>query len=317
MKFDGFQVTSYRNIVDSGWIDANQITAFVGQNEAGKSNLFEALYCLNPIVDGATYSIDEDWPVDQWEGKDNAKGTNVCIARFLLDESEIADLFEAAQREEEDEQAATVDLPDAANVVLVKSYGYLTGSAVHGFKPGTLDKEKAHAWVMENTPKFVLIHDYEMTGAQIELDQLKKRLAQAGGERHKLSDEDQTILVILDLAKIDLHDFVEKGATAEGRTIRSFDKRSASRYLTQQFASLWQQKNVKFEIEMMDQHLTSLLKTLPWECPFVSSEDRPAFVGMFLLHGNLRMLAKVNTPIAFCCWKNRAFIFTSQASATF
>jgi len=181
MKFDGFQVTNYRNIIDSGWIEANQITAFVGQNEAGKSNLFEALYCLNPIVDGATYSIDEDWPVDQWAGKRDAKGTNVCIARFILNEAEIADLLAAAQRPEEDEQAATVDLPDVATVVLIRSYGYLTGSAVYGFKEGTLDKDQSHAWVMKNAPKFVLIHDYEMTGAQIELDQLRQRLAQAGG----------------------------------------------------------------------------------------------------------------------------------------
>jgi AAA15 family ATPase/GTPase len=44
MQLKFFKVTKYRNIEDSGWIDVNDITAFVGQNEAGKSNLFEALY---------------------------------------------------------------------------------------------------------------------------------------------------------------------------------------------------------------------------------------------------------------------------------
>src|SRR5690606_4364702 len=73
-----------------------------------------------------------------------------------------------------------------------------------------------------------------------------------GGEknRHKLSNEDQTILVILDLANIDLNDFIKKGQSAEGRTVRSFDKRSASKYLTRQFANLWQQKEVNFDIEI-------------------------------------------------------------------
>lgn len=37
---------------------------------------------------------------------------------------------------------------------------------------------------------------------------------------------------------------------AEGRTIRSFDKRSASAYLTKQFGDLWRQKDVKFDIEI-------------------------------------------------------------------
>jgi hypothetical protein len=50
MQLKYFKVTKCRNVWDSGWIDINKITAFVGQNEAGKSNLFEALYRINPFV---------------------------------------------------------------------------------------------------------------------------------------------------------------------------------------------------------------------------------------------------------------------------
>ena len=64
MKLARFKVARYRNVFDSGWIDVDTITAFVGQNEAGKSNLFDALYRLNPFVPDETYNIDEDWPVD-------------------------------------------------------------------------------------------------------------------------------------------------------------------------------------------------------------------------------------------------------------
>ena len=84
MKFEGFHVTNFRNVLDSGWITANRITAFVGQNEAGKSNLFEALYCLNPIIEEADYDLNEDWPVDNWEGRKDADGEQVCFARFRL-----------------------------------------------------------------------------------------------------------------------------------------------------------------------------------------------------------------------------------------
>ena len=66
MKLTQFRVTNYRNVRDSGCITVNDISAFVGQNEAGKSNLFEALYRINPFVPNETYSIDEDWPVDDW-----------------------------------------------------------------------------------------------------------------------------------------------------------------------------------------------------------------------------------------------------------
>jgi hypothetical protein len=257
MKFEGFQVTNFRNVVDSGWITANQITAFVGQNEAGKSNLFEALYCLNPIV-AANYDPNEDWPVDNWEGRSDAKGKKVCYARFSLSENEIETLFSEANASdktgsaEEGQEGAAIGptLPQFVQVSLYRYYGYATSFYVSGFEDGLLDKEKATTWAKKNVPKFVYIRDYEMSGAQIELDQLKQRLDNVGGQRHQLSHEDQTILIILDLANIDLGDFLKKGQSSEGRTIRSFDKRSASKYLTSQFANLWRQKEVEFDIEI-------------------------------------------------------------------
>jgi energy-coupling factor transporter ATP-binding protein EcfA2 len=257
MKFSGFRVQNFRNILDSGWIDANQITAFVGQNEAGKSNLFEALYCLNPITPDAEYSMDEDWPVDQWEGRKNAKGRLVCEARFELTPEHIKDLAEHAGVAEESEgddgeaaEKAPRPVPATASISLRKRYGYATEFSASGFADGALDDDKVEEWAAENVPKFVYIRDYEMSGAQVELDQLKERLDRAGGDRNKLNNEDQTILIILDLAEIDLADFMKKGNTSEGRTVRSFDKRSASKYLSKQFSDLWRQKEVRFDIEI-------------------------------------------------------------------
>lgn len=258
MRFEGFQVTNFRNVIDSGWINSNQITAFVGQNEAGKSNLFEALYCVNPIIEEADYNLNEDWPVDKWEGRKNADGELVCCARFRLSEKEAADLAAAATKEippasEEEETPAvtSVTVPDEVFINLQKFYDHATAFEVEGFPEGVVDEARAVAWAKANVPKFVYIHDYDMSGAQIELTQLRDRWDQVGRKnRHKLSNEDQTILIILDLANIEIDDFLNKGESAEGRTIRSFDKRSASAYLTKQFSDLWQQKDVKFDVEI-------------------------------------------------------------------
>jgi hypothetical protein len=269
MEFTKFRVTNYRNVIDSDWIDVSRITAFVGQNEAGKSNLFEALYCLNPIDDSADYKVDEDWPVDQWGQRSEAKGKLVCQAIFELDVSDIHNLYcEAGVQSQsllqsddgnddstdnessDDSDSKEIALPTSAYVSLSRHYEYATGYQVVGFPEGVLDNDKAKTWARANVPKFVYIRDYEMSGAQVELDQLKHRLEQAGGKRHNLSNDDQTILIVLDLAKIDLADFFSKGQTQDGRTTRSFDKRSASKYLTSQFASLWEQKDVEFNIEI-------------------------------------------------------------------
>ncbi len=114
----------------------------------------------------------------------------------------------------------------------------------------SLDATKLTEWMTKRLPKFVLVREYDMSGEQVELDQLRQRLANAGGKRQSLSNEDQTILIILDLAAIVLEDFYTKGQTPEGRTVRQFDKRSASAYLTKQFNRLWTQKDVRFDIDV-------------------------------------------------------------------
>lgn len=48
MKLVSFRIQNYCSIKDSGEIKVEQITAFVGRNESGKSNLLRALSSLNP-----------------------------------------------------------------------------------------------------------------------------------------------------------------------------------------------------------------------------------------------------------------------------
>ena len=47
-----FRVTNFRSIIDSGWIDCDDVTSLVGINEAGKSNVLLALWKLKPVRDG-------------------------------------------------------------------------------------------------------------------------------------------------------------------------------------------------------------------------------------------------------------------------
>ena len=99
------------------------------------------------------------------------------------------------------------------------------------------DAAKVDAWAKAHAPKFVLIQDYGLSGTQIELNQLAERLNSSNW--HELTNEEQTIKIVLDLAKVNIGEFLAKGATPEGRTVRSFDKRAASSYLSKQFRDLW------------------------------------------------------------------------------
>ena len=48
MDLIAFRVKMYKGILDSGWIEVNPLTVFVGKNESGKTTLLKALHKLNP-----------------------------------------------------------------------------------------------------------------------------------------------------------------------------------------------------------------------------------------------------------------------------
>lgn len=64
MKLDRFRVTHFRSIIDSGWIDCDDVTTLVGINESGKSNVLLALWKLNPARGGQIDPL-HDLPVTE------------------------------------------------------------------------------------------------------------------------------------------------------------------------------------------------------------------------------------------------------------
>src|SRR5207247_7751961 len=52
MKLKKFRVTQFRSVEDSGWIEADDVTALIGTNESGKTNVLLPLWKLNPAKEG-------------------------------------------------------------------------------------------------------------------------------------------------------------------------------------------------------------------------------------------------------------------------
>src|SRR2546422_8042397 len=53
MKLKKFQVTNFRSVDDSGWVEADDVTALIGTNESGKTNILLPLWKLNPAKEGS------------------------------------------------------------------------------------------------------------------------------------------------------------------------------------------------------------------------------------------------------------------------
>ncbi len=62
MRLIKFRVEKFKSVMDSGWIDCDDVTTLVGVNEAGKSNLLLALWKLNPAK-GGEINFSDDMPV--------------------------------------------------------------------------------------------------------------------------------------------------------------------------------------------------------------------------------------------------------------
>jgi predicted ATP-dependent endonuclease of OLD family len=61
MRLLRFRVTKFRSVDDSGWIEMDAVTALIGTNESGKTNLLLPLWKLNPAKDGKI-SPTSDYP---------------------------------------------------------------------------------------------------------------------------------------------------------------------------------------------------------------------------------------------------------------
>lgn len=62
MKLKQFRIYNYRSISDSGPIEVAQLTALLGRNESGKSNLLRALHSLKPADDFQPLNRNKDFP---------------------------------------------------------------------------------------------------------------------------------------------------------------------------------------------------------------------------------------------------------------
>lgn len=98
MILKSFRVTEFRSVKDSGWIDAESITALIGTNESGKTNILLPLWKLNPADEGKI-DLKTDLPRDKYHIYRSASPKPVFIrAKYILSEQEKQKLSELSGR---------------------------------------------------------------------------------------------------------------------------------------------------------------------------------------------------------------------------
>lgn len=69
MKLKSFQVKLFRNVIDSGVVSVDAVTALVGKNESGKSAILQGLHHLNPAKPSVALDLLDEYP--RWLKKEH------------------------------------------------------------------------------------------------------------------------------------------------------------------------------------------------------------------------------------------------------
>lgn len=107
-RLNRFRVTEFRSIEDSEWIETDEVTALIGTNESGKTNLLTALWKLKPAKGGAINLI-ADLPRKRYHSLRSADPMPKFVsAEFFLDEATVERICATAKCKAEEVRVARV-----------------------------------------------------------------------------------------------------------------------------------------------------------------------------------------------------------------
>lgn len=125
-----------------------------------------------------------------------------------------------------------------------------TINELHANLPMRQAVEIVHRWL----PTFIYMDDYKVFKGAAKIDQIKQRK-----DAERLTDEDRTIMKIMEMAGLSLDDEVRK-STLPDKEQRMLDMNDASQTLTAEIAHRWSQKKYEVLFQADGQHFITFVK---------------------------------------------------------
>ncbi|MEL6504889.1 MAG: AAA family ATPase [Pseudomonadota bacterium] len=284
MKLKKFRVTNFRSVTDSGWLDVSDVTALIGENEAGKTNLLLPLWKFKPTAAGEISLLD-DMPRSRYAEMRNEPNTHRFI--YCLFELNAAEIKIANEYGVEVKEGATViarrnfgggygfEFPDFPDVDFLNTYN----PALEKPAKGEVEKpEKGPSlWrrFLNRVPSFVYYSNYGNLDDQIYLPHVVENMGRDDlGQR--AAAKTRTLKVLFDLVSLSAEEMLELARSTgviervnqQGQRvgnvtdktdveIQEDDKQlrerlallqSASSKLTRSFADWWKQGDYRFRL---------------------------------------------------------------------
>lgn len=282
------RVTDFRSTTDSGWIDASDVTALIGENEAGKTNLLLPLWKFNPSGDGAINLLD-DMPRSRYAEMREEPGQHdfiACVFELDADERSLAEGHGA-----DPDKCGTVEVvrdfagrygwsfPDAEDFDLNSAFGPQKAAATAEGEDATAEPAdegpSLQSVLQKRLPKFVYYSNYGNLDAQIYLPHVVDNLAREDLGA-KEAAKARTLKVLFDLVNLSPQEVLElaraTGVTErinpQGQRVKTEPKtdeqivaddeqlrtraallQSASTKLTRTFKDWWKQGDYRFRLQ--------------------------------------------------------------------
>lgn len=336
MKLEKCRVQNYRCIIDSGWVELDDMMAVVGRNESGKTSFLRALWRLNPHQN-VRYDINREWPVEHRQEESLDKVVVQAVFSFSEEErTEISEIHESARNIEKVRigrnysgeysykftpenpktehnvewlisllrsnfdpiTSANIDkTPESlsqkyasvfatlASKVQNKNSDFILKHLVAVKNELKADADNAQTeedrnmiaslmsaidevtaeikraprqhvinYVHEHMPTFIYMDDYRIFAGSAKLDEVLKHQ-----EEKSLKPEEETTIIIMELAGLDLAQEVQKGSKGNPRQ-RKLDMDDASHTLTKSIADRWSQRKYEVELHADSQHFMTFIK---------------------------------------------------------
>lgn len=131
MKLKSCRIQNYRSILDSGWVDLDDIDVIVGKNESGKTSFLKALWKFNPFYDEG-YNLKREWP--RGRRKEMSLEKEVVATNFDFNSDEIKAI-----------EALHDSAKGITGVEITRNY---SGNYSHKFLPKNPNTENSVEWVV-------------------------------------------------------------------------------------------------------------------------------------------------------------------------
>lgn len=284
-----YKVENFRSVLDSGWVDCDNVTTLVGINEAGKSNLLLALWKLNPAREGSIDML-HDMPVSKLSTyRKTPEEVRFITAEFELDEESIATIESTVECNLQEDKLITVTRYYDGNYTFEFPSGNPVSTKIEKI---TKEVEEGEVPIEEDTivpykdadlkkailaelPTFVYYSNYGNLSSKIYLPNVIKWLNGQTVDGIDLNEEQvRTLRVLFEFVKLDPKEILELGKDPKDMAIarnggqvnvkptsaeikkaeddkeeRSILLQSASGDLTKRFKEWWKQGEYKFRFE--------------------------------------------------------------------